>query len=329
MTTGTSRTCPASSYSQSVDLDAVRTFVAVVDAGQFQAAGDELGISQQAVSKRIAALERKLAVQLFARSARGVLLSVDGQAFLPHARELLRAEERAIVSVLPGRRALRVDVLNRRIAPATLLHAFYQQHPGIDLDVVTLPDGDVESALDAVAAGTIDATFRALLKPKQQLTGTELHSARFIKDRHEILVGPRHRFANSPAVTLSELAGHPIWMPGLQADTEAGAYYAELAAVFGLTIDVIGPVFGAEVLLTELAESPTLATFIGEGSRYLWPANYDLRRIPVTDPVPVFPLSIVWRRDNAHPGLASLLAFLKASYEARTPEDEWLPKWAR
>jgi hypothetical protein len=43
-----------------VDLDAVRTFVAAADAGQFQGAADELSITQQAVSKRIVALEKYL-----------------------------------------------------------------------------------------------------------------------------------------------------------------------------------------------------------------------------------------------------------------------------
>src|SRR5689334_21405840 len=82
-----------------VDLKAVRTFVAVVDSGQFQEASAFLGITQQAVSKRIAALEKDLAVRLFTRTARGAQPTIDGQAFLPHARELLLAEERALASV--------------------------------------------------------------------------------------------------------------------------------------------------------------------------------------------------------------------------------------
>jgi DNA-binding transcriptional LysR family regulator len=39
-----------------MDTDAVRTFVAVADTGQFQHAADDLSITQQAVSKRVAAL---------------------------------------------------------------------------------------------------------------------------------------------------------------------------------------------------------------------------------------------------------------------------------
>ena len=63
----------------------MRTFVTAADAGQFQDAADELSITQQAVSKRIAALERYLEVRLFTRTARGARLTIDGQAFLPHA----------------------------------------------------------------------------------------------------------------------------------------------------------------------------------------------------------------------------------------------------
>ena len=127
--------CRASALeSVGVDLNAVRTFVAAADAGQFQQAAAELSISQQAVSKRIAALERDLGVQLFTRTPRGARLTIDGQAFLPHARDLLGAAERAAASVRPGRRALRVDVIGRGLAPAALLRDFHRAHPDIALD---------------------------------------------------------------------------------------------------------------------------------------------------------------------------------------------------
>jgi DNA-binding transcriptional LysR family regulator len=78
-----------------MDLDAVRTFVAVADAGQFSGAAVDLSVIQQAVSKRIAGLEKDLGVRLFTRTARGAQLTMDGRAFLPHARDLLQAAERA------------------------------------------------------------------------------------------------------------------------------------------------------------------------------------------------------------------------------------------
>ncbi|MYW05706.1 LysR family transcriptional regulator, partial [Streptomyces sp. SID3343] len=121
-----------------MDLTAVRTFIAAVDAGQFQTAAARLSITQQAVSKRIAALEKDIGVQLFIRTPRGAQLTVDGQAFLPHARALQLAAEQAAASVDPGRRALRVDVIGRRTSAAGLLRAFYRAHSDVKLDVVTL-----------------------------------------------------------------------------------------------------------------------------------------------------------------------------------------------
>ena len=204
-----------------MDLDAVRTFVAAAEAGQFQEAAAELSITQQAVSKRIAALEKDVEVRLFTRTARGAQLTIDGRAFLPHARELLRVAERADASVRPGRRALRVDVVNRRVTPAGLLQDFYRMHPEIDLDVVTLDaHTDVAGAIAAVDAGTIDATFHAV--PPQQHLPEAIKAAQVIDESHELLVGPRHALANAPAVTPARLAGQRIWMPGLDRGDRGG-----------------------------------------------------------------------------------------------------------
>lgn len=310
-----------------MDLDAVRTFVTAADAGRFQEAAAALSITQQGVSKRIAALERDLQVRLFTRTPRGAQLTVDGQAFLPHARELLRVAERADASVRPGRRALRVDVVNRRIASAGLLQDFYRTHPEAELDVVTLDAGtDVDGAIAAVEAGTIDATFHAV--PPQQRLPDAVESARVIDEPHQLLVGPRHPLANARTVTPAQLVGHRIWMPGLDRGTEVAAYYRELAATFGITIDVVGPVFGNEALLAEIADSAELATLVGEGSRYLWPDSYDLRRIPLRGPALIYPLSLIWRSDNPHPALAKFREYLASRRPKPSDAEVWTPTWA-
>ncbi len=77
-----------------MDLDGVRTFVAVVDGGRFRDAAAVLGVTQQAVSKRIAALETRLGVRLFARGARG-----------PRSRRTGRRSSRTPASCCAPRRA--------------------------------------------------------------------------------------------------------------------------------------------------------------------------------------------------------------------------------
>src|SRR3954453_983995 len=208
-----------------MDLDAVRTFVAAADAGQFQEAAAELAVTQQAVSKRIAALERALGVRLFTRTPRGAELTIDGQAFLTHARELLRVAERAVSSVRPGSRPLRVDGLASRSAQSGLMRGFHRTHPEIDLDVMML--FDIETAVTAIRSGAIDASFRAVAAPGRPLPG-DLESIRVLDEPLQLLTGPRHVLAGARSVTLAQLTGHRIWMPGIAPGTEWAAYYDDL-----------------------------------------------------------------------------------------------------
>jgi LysR family glycine cleavage system transcriptional activator len=70
-------------------LEWVRAFEAAARLGGFTAAADELGLTQAAVSQRIAQLERHLGAALFHRRARAVMLTVEGEAWLPHVRVAL------------------------------------------------------------------------------------------------------------------------------------------------------------------------------------------------------------------------------------------------
>ena len=308
-----------------MDLDAVRTFVAVAAAGQFSEAAAELGVSQQAVSKRVAALEKDLGVALFTRTPRGADLTVDGQAFLPPARDLLRAEERAAASVRPGRRALRVDVISTRIAPARLLHGFHQAQPGTPLEVVRLFDAG--TAIEAVRTGAIDASFRAVTLPARQLPDG-IVTTRVLDEPVQLLTGPGHALAAAGSVTPAQLAGHRIWMPALVPGTEWTAFYDEFAAAFGLSVEVTGPNFGTEPLLDVLAGSSELASLVGEQTHLVWPAGFDLRRVRLRDPVPVYPHSLIWRAGNAHPALGELRDHLAATRPDRRDAGLWTPEWA-
>ncbi|EFG65325.1 LysR family transcriptional regulator [Streptomyces sp. SPB074] len=257
-----------------------------------------LGVTQQTVSKRVAALEGHLGVRLFARGARGASLTADGAAFLPYARDLLRAETRALDAVGGGRRPLRVDVIGRRLAPAALLHAFSLAHPGVPLDVVTR-----ENAVPGLRAGSVDASFRAVPAPLAGLAHVRVHD-----EPLELVTGPAHPLATAREVTPAMLAGHRLWIPGIVPGTEWATYYADLAAAFGLTIVRSGP--GAEPLLETLAHEPALATLVGAGTRLHWPPGLGLRRLALTSPAPVYPHALLWRRADPHPALAVLREWL-------------------
>jgi DNA-binding transcriptional LysR family regulator len=80
-----SRGCPGV---PALDWDKVRIFYTVAEAGSFTRAGEELALSQSAVSRQISALERELRAPLFHRHARGLLLTEQGDLLFRAARDM-------------------------------------------------------------------------------------------------------------------------------------------------------------------------------------------------------------------------------------------------
>ncbi|MFF9452718.1 LysR family transcriptional regulator [Streptomyces flaveolus] len=307
-----------------MDTEAVRSFVRAAELGQLQHAADELGVTQQAVSKRIAALERELGARLFTRTARGVELTLDGQALLPHARSVVAGVDRAVAAVRPASRALRIDVLGLRSAQAVVLHDYWRSRPGTDLDVVTLRVDDPHVAAAAVQAGEIDASFRSVTDPATLPPDVRMIHA--FDSPLELLVGPRHPLASARTLTPSRLRGLRIWVPGIAPRSEWADFYDQLTEAFDLRIDAAGPNFGNEVLLDTLADSADVATLVGTRDRYIWPAHHDLRRIPIVNPTLAYPLSLMLPATSPHPGLRTVIDHLATL--PPPPGPSWRPSWA-
>src|SRR5712671_5036003 len=64
--------------STDMDWDKLKVFHAAAEAGSFTHAGEQLGLSQSAVSRQVSALEQELSVSLFHRHARGLILTEHG-----------------------------------------------------------------------------------------------------------------------------------------------------------------------------------------------------------------------------------------------------------
>lgn len=82
---------------QDLDIDSLRSFVTVADAGGFTAAGDLLGRTQSAVSVKIKKLEEGLGRRLFERTSRSLSLTPDGELLLGYARRLLDLNDEAVL----------------------------------------------------------------------------------------------------------------------------------------------------------------------------------------------------------------------------------------
>lgn len=71
-----------------LDWDKIRIFYKVAEAGSFTKAGDDLGLSQSAVSRQVSALERDLRAPLFHRHARGLILTEQGDLLFRAAKDM-------------------------------------------------------------------------------------------------------------------------------------------------------------------------------------------------------------------------------------------------
>jgi DNA-binding transcriptional LysR family regulator len=85
-----------------VDIDELRTFVEVADAGGVTPAARRLGLSKSIVSRRLARLEADLGVQLLVRTTRGAALTEAGATFRDHAAKVSAEIEVARETILPA-----------------------------------------------------------------------------------------------------------------------------------------------------------------------------------------------------------------------------------
>ena len=74
-----------------MDVDEIRTFLAIAETGGFSRAAQRLHRSQPAISRRIGLLEQELGAPLFERIRGRVRLTDAGHAFLPHAEATMAA----------------------------------------------------------------------------------------------------------------------------------------------------------------------------------------------------------------------------------------------
>lgn len=141
-----------------LDLSALQAFILVAELRSFTQAADALGSTQSAISLKLKRLETQLARTLLDRTPRLVRLSAEGEKFLPLARDLLAANERAFsVTDAPSRRL--VLGMSEHVAgpefPA-LLTLLGAHDPNLSMEVKIGSSRDLLSRYDD---GEIDAVI--------------------------------------------------------------------------------------------------------------------------------------------------------------------------
>jgi DNA-binding transcriptional LysR family regulator len=86
-----------------MDWDKLKVFHAAAEAGSFTHAGENLGLSQSAVSRQVSALEQELSVSLFHRHARGLILTEQGDMLFRTAHDVFMKLESARAKLTDSR----------------------------------------------------------------------------------------------------------------------------------------------------------------------------------------------------------------------------------
>jgi len=137
----------------------VATFIKVVEFNNFTKAAENLGYSQAAVTAQIKSMENELGVLLFDRIGKRIRLTQEGKAFLPHAYNMLKAEEEAVASVhfakeLTGEiRICAGSSYAMGVLPDILLR-FKEKHPKVNV-IVKISDYP-EDTTQKLTRGDID-----------------------------------------------------------------------------------------------------------------------------------------------------------------------------
>ena len=143
-----------------MDIDALRSFVAITETGRFTLAGRRVGRTQSAISQQVRKLEVELGRPLFERSATAVSLTEHGARLLPHARQIIAAHEAALASFERGRISGVVSIGMPESYAASLLPrtlpGFQAQYPGAAISLVLRESPALSRML---ADGALDLAF--------------------------------------------------------------------------------------------------------------------------------------------------------------------------
>lgn len=175
-----------------IDLNLLRVFDAVYRAGSVSRAAELLDLTQPAASQGLTRLRTLVHDPLFVRAPGGVRPTPKAERLAEPIRQALAVIEQALsessgFEPAVSRRTFRVhmsDIGEGRFLPE-LMTALREQAPGVRIETLPLPRGEIADALDA---GRIDLAFGFLPMVK------ETQRLQLIKDRYVVLLRRGHPF---------------------------------------------------------------------------------------------------------------------------------------
>ncbi len=228
-----------------IDVDQLRTFIAIAETGSFTKAAEVVHKTQSAVSMQMKRLEERLDKPVFARDGRASKLTEDGEKLLDYARRIVKLNMEALAAFsgkeLSGRVRLGVpDDYADRYLPE-IMARFSRAYPGVELTVLCEPSSDLLERIESNELDLAIVTAAEGQRPSEAfrrerlLWVTSSRHATHCEDPLPLALGKQSCCWRRIALDTLEKVGRPHRI--LYTSSNAGAYAAAVLA--GLAVSVM------------------------------------------------------------------------------------------
>jgi DNA-binding transcriptional LysR family regulator len=262
------------------------------------------------LSQQIKQLEQEMDVELFRRTAHGVVLTAAGEAF---KAEATRVVEQSRTAVRAAQRAARGDTGQLRLGftgsaafnpiVPNLIRAFRERYMSVE---ITLEEANTAQLIDGLERRRLDAAF---IRPSDNLPES-LCFAHVTDEAMKVVVPSRHRLATSRRVAMKELANEPfVIVPRASGSTlyddvhracqRAGfePVVGQFAPQMSSMVNLVAAEFGIAIVPAAITQLKV------HGVRYL----------DISGDAPRARLDLATRRENTSVVVENLLELLKSS----------------
>ncbi|WP_030923906.1 LysR family transcriptional regulator [Streptomyces sp. NRRL B-24720] len=279
-----------------VELRQLRCLVAIVDEGSFTDAALALGVSQAAVSRTLASLERALGVRLLRRTSREVTPTATGLRVVAQARRVLGEVADLVREATSGHARVRIGYAWSALGRHTL--AFQRRwsgaHPETDLQLVR-----VNSGTAGLAEGACD-----LAVVRRALDDRRFDSAIVGLERRLCAMAADDPLARRRSVRLSDIGGRTLLIDRRTGTTTTELWPPDSRPSTEDTHDV-------DDWLTVISTGRCVG-MTAESTANQYPRPGVVYR-PVRDAEPIA-VRLAWWRDDPHPATQSVIELLTALY---------------
>jgi DNA-binding transcriptional LysR family regulator len=205
-----------------MDTQVLTAFVTVAERASFSAAAEQLGLTQSAISKRIASLEMQITQPLFDRVNRRVELTEAGIALLPRAKRILQEvhDTQRFMADLRGQVSGQLRIATSHHIGLhrlpTVLKKFTQQYPDVHLQLHFI---DSEQAKDAILHGEFDLALVTLSEAILNDDIEAIQHHRLWQDPLCFVANTEHPLSLRKRTQLVDLASYPAILPDINTYT--------------------------------------------------------------------------------------------------------------